>query len=94
MRYCTHLVHPDVRVNGSGVEGDLHMGLLVGDKEARGREGSKVWAQGSHIQCIFGAYISVVLHLEPLLCLHQSTLVFAKSAFPQTPCTSCVLCIP
>ena len=67
----TNLVHPNVRMDGSGMEGDLHLRLLVGRQEARGRESSKVRAQGGHIQGILGAHITVVLHLEALLCLHH-----------------------
>ena len=68
----TDLVHPDVRMNGPGMEGDVHLCLLVGRQEARSREGSKVRSQGSHIKGVLGAHIPTVLHLQPLLCLHRT----------------------
>ena len=68
----TDLVHPDVRMNGPGMEGDVHLCLLVGGQEAGSREGSKVRSQGSHIKGVLGAHIPTVLHLQPLLCLHHT----------------------
>ena len=40
--WCADLVHSNVRMNGSWMEGDLHLGLLVRGQESRGWEGSKV----------------------------------------------------
>ena len=73
--WCADLVHSNVRMNGSWVEGDLHLGLLVRGQESRGWEGSKVWPQCSHIQCKLCAHISTVLHLQPLLSLQNSQLI-------------------
>ncbi len=68
----TDLVHPDVRMNGPGMEGDVHLCLLVGGQEAGSREGSKVRSQGSHVKGVLGADIPTVLHLQPLLRLHHT----------------------
>ncbi len=68
----TDLVHPDVRMNGPRMEGDVHLCLLVGRQEARSREGSKVRSQGSHVKGVLGAHIPTVLHLQTLLCLHHT----------------------
>jgi hypothetical protein len=68
----TDLVQPDVRMNGPGMEGDVHLCLLVGRQEAGSREGSKVRSQGSHIKGVLCAHIPTVLHLQTLLRLHHT----------------------
>ena len=70
-KVAADLLNPDVRVDGCGLEGDVNLGMLVGGQEARGWEGSKVRSQSSHIQGKLGAYVTTVLHLDPLRRLHQ-----------------------
>lgn len=71
MRY---LFHSDVGVDSCGTERDFDWGLLAGGQEAGGWEGRKVGPQGSHIQCKLGAYVTIVLYLNPLCRLHQHLL--------------------
>lgn len=71
IRGMSYLFHSDVWVDGCGMEGDFDLGLLAGGQEARGWEGNKVRPQSSHIQCKLGAYVSVVLYLNPLRRLHH-----------------------
>lgn len=53
------------------MEGDFHLSVLVGGQKARGREGTELGPQSSNIQCKLGAYIAIVLYLNPLCSLHQ-----------------------